>query len=180
VSATKHHQCLFCLIECLLGSRSGRQRICPRRDLFLDHRRRRAPETRRHYRHWFTEWRDWRIAHTLQDEIAGVQISDFRLFIRYLEDEHIPHGGNPHRRPANRRGLMPASVAAAHRTLCSFWIFLDNEELLTARQARFFTNNRIPAPEAGHRLALPRNFAPQQWWTDDNRQRAVSDQATCE
>jgi site-specific recombinase XerD len=54
---------------------------------------------------------------------------------------------------------MPATVAAAHRTLRSFWIFLDNEELLTARQARFFTNNRIPAPEV---VESPRPYCDEQ------------------
>jgi site-specific recombinase XerD len=115
--------------------------------LFLDHRRHRDRETRRQYRYWLTFWRDWRITRQLQDDIAAIEIDDFRLFLRYLEDEHIPHGSNPYRPPVNRRGLMPASIAAARRTLRTFWIFLDYEELLTPRQARFFGNNRIPAPE---------------------------------
>jgi site-specific recombinase XerD len=54
---------------------------------------------------------------------------------------------------------MPASVAAAHRTLRSFWIFLDNEELLTPQQARFFTNNRIPVPEV---VESPRPYCDEQ------------------
>ncbi len=95
----------------------------------MDHRRRRAIGTKQHYQYWLTEWRDWRTAHVLSNEIAAVQIEDFRGFIRYLEDEHIPHSRNPHRPAVNRHGLMPASVNAAYRTLRSFWIFLDNEEL---------------------------------------------------
>jgi site-specific recombinase XerD len=127
--------------------------------LFMDHRRRRTIETRQHYQHWLTEWRDWRIAHTLPNEIVAVQIEDFRGFVRYLEDEHIPHSSNPHRPPVNRHGLMPASVGAAYRTLRSFWIFLDNEELLTPQQARFFTNNRIPVPEV---IESPRPYCDEQ------------------
>ncbi len=100
--------------------------------LFMDHRRRRAIGTKQHYQYWLTEWRDWRTARVLPNEIATVQIDDFRGFIRYLEDEHIPHIRNPHRPAVNRQGLMPASVNAAYRTLRSFWIFLDNEELLTS------------------------------------------------
>ena len=94
--------------------------------LFMDHRRRRTIETRRQYQHWLTLWRDWRDTHILPSDIAAVRIEDFRDFLRYLEHEHIPHGDNPRRPPLNRRGLMPASVAAAHRTLRGFWIFLDN------------------------------------------------------
>src|SRR6185436_11445112 len=41
----------------------------------------------------------------------------------------------------------------------SFWIFLDNEELLTSRQARFFKNNRISIPEV---VETPRPFCDPQ------------------
>jgi site-specific recombinase XerD len=122
---------------------------------FMDHRRSRALGTRRHYQYWLTEWRDWRTAHDLPYEIAAVEIDDFRGFLRYLEDEHIPHSDNPYRPAENRCGLMPASIGAAYRTLRSFWYFLDHEELLTSRQARFFKNNRIPIPEV---IEAPRPY----------------------
>jgi len=127
--------------------------------MFLDHRRRRCVETRRHYQRWLTEWRDWRTRRNLIDDVAAVEIGDFRDFLKYLEEEHIPHIRNPRRPALKQCGLQPASVAAARRTLRSFWIFLENEELLTARQARFFGNNRIPAPEV---VESPRRYCDEQ------------------
>jgi len=72
--------------------------------LFLDHRRRRTPGTRQHYRRWLMEWRDWRAARDLPEDLPAVEIDDFRLFLRYLEDEHIPHIRNPRRPAMSRRG----------------------------------------------------------------------------
>lgn len=115
-------------------------------EAFLDHRRQRSAGTRRQYRHWLESWRDWRAARDLGSEISDVTIEDFRAYLRYLEDEHIAHADNPHRNAATRPGLAPASIAAARRTLRAFWNYLDGEELLSDRQARFFRNNRIPAP----------------------------------
>ncbi|MEN9937238.1 MAG: Tyrosine recombinase XerD [Chloroflexota bacterium] len=115
--------------------------------MFLDHRRRRTLATRRQYRRWLLTWFDWLTRQGKPNELAPIEIGDFRDFLTYLEDEHVPHGRNPRRPAAPRPGLQPASVAAARRTLRAFWKYLDNEELLTPRQSRFFGNNRIPMPE---------------------------------
>lgn len=114
-------------------------------EAFLDHRRHRSAGTRRQYRHWLEHWRDWRAGHSTGSEVQDVVIDDIRDYLRYLEEEHIAHAENS-RRPAAQRGLAPASIAAARRTLRAFWNYLDGEELLSDRQARFFRNNRIPAP----------------------------------
>jgi hypothetical protein len=116
-------------------------------ELFLDHRRHRSPGTRLQYRRWLTHWRAWCRCHERPNDLASVDIADIRDYLKYLETEHVPYSTGTQRPPMQRRGLMPASVVAARRTLRALWIFLNNEELLTDRQARFFGNNRIPAPE---------------------------------
>jgi site-specific recombinase XerD len=116
-------------------------------DLFLDHRRRRTVGTRSQYRRWLVTWLTWLNRQGRPSDIASIEIADFRNFLTYLEQEHIPHGENPRRPALSRQGLQPATIAAARRTRRAFWRFLDNEELLTPRQSRFFGNNRIPLPE---------------------------------
>lgn len=116
-------------------------------ELFLDHRRRRTLETRRQYRRWLTDWSSWRQRQPDAGEtIADVIIDDFRGYLRHLEVAKRPFEDHPHPHKTDQVGLKPASIAAARRTLQAFWRFLDGEELLTPSQARFFLNDRIPAP----------------------------------
>ena len=118
-------------------------------ELFLEHRRLRdlSPATLGIYRYWLELWFEWRAKHGNPLEVGGVGIEELRTFFAYLKDEHVPHQGNTHRPAVDRHGLAPASIEGCYRVLRAFWTFLDEEEELTPRQARFFARGRIPRPQ---------------------------------
>lgn len=116
---------------------------------FLEHRRLRglAPASLDLYRRWLTFWSRWRADRDLPPEVGGVGIEELRAFFAYLRDEHVPHLSNSHRPAADRVGLSPSSIEGCYRTLRALWRFLDDEEVLTPAQARYFTRDRIPRPQ---------------------------------
>lgn len=118
-------------------------------EAFLDHRRlrpvsRRTLET---YRYWFSLWQNWRREHGYAPELAAVRIEELRGFLTYLHYEHVPHSRNPRRPAAQRRGMSDSALRSAWSLLRSLWIFLANDEQLSAEQQRYFVGDRIPRPE---------------------------------
>jgi site-specific recombinase XerD len=90
-------------------------------------------------------WLRWRDAAGYGALLSEVAIEEFRALMIYLKDEHVPHGTNT-KRPATAPHLKPSSIDGIYRNVRTFWNFLDADELLSDRQARFFLHKRIARP----------------------------------
>jgi len=118
-------------------------------DQFLDHRRLRGvrPGSIDLYQRILLAWRDWRHAEGLSAQMRRITIDELRRYLRYLAEEHVPHGTNPHRPADPTRGLSPATRDTVWRTLRAFWRFAAGEGMLTVAQQQFFANGRLPRPQ---------------------------------
>jgi site-specific recombinase XerD len=116
--------------------------------VFLHHRQGEQLEvsTVTSYHRWLTRWLHWRQQRGTADQVSQVTIDEVRAFFRYLQDEHVPHQGNPHRPAAETVGLAPNSIASGYRVLRAFWNFLEANGHLHDRQHTFFQRNRVPRP----------------------------------
>lgn len=115
-------------------------------DRFLQQRRVSvSPHTIERYRSSLKNWLRWREAAGYPALLSEVVIEEFRAFMIYLKDEHVPHGTNPTRK-ATRPHLKPSSIDGHYRNIRTFWYFCDSDELLSDRQARFFLYKRIARP----------------------------------
>jgi len=116
-------------------------------DRFLEQRRVSvSANTIARYRSDLRTWLNWREAAGYSALLAEVVIDEFRAFMVYLKDEHVPHGTNKKRRATDPH-LAPASIDGIYRNVRTFWNFLDADELLSDRQARFFLHKRIARPK---------------------------------
>lgn len=116
---------------------------------FLQHRRLRgvSPGSLELYARWLRMWQAWRVEQDLPPEIAAVTIDELRAFFDYLQHNHVPRRIKSHRTAAPHRGLAPATRDSIWRVLAMFWRYLDEEDELTVKQARFFHAGRIPRPQ---------------------------------
>ncbi|NOK64248.1 MAG: hypothetical protein GFH27_549323n13 [Chloroflexi bacterium AL-W] len=121
-------------------------------DAFLLHRRLKgcSADTRNLYRRRLHFWQQWHTTRYATECIDLISIDHLRTFFVYLTDEHVAHQNNPYR-PATGKRLTPASVDSFYRILRAFWRFLDDENLLTNTQVRFFERGRIPRPQIPER-----------------------------
>jgi integrase/recombinase XerD len=115
---------------------------------FLNHRKLRgvSPSTLSAYEKQIRFWQQWCLEHYESTSLEAIQIKHFRDFLLYLKEEHVPHGQNRNRRAADKKGMSPATIESFYKTLRSFWVYLEGEDLLSFEQTRFFTNGRIPRP----------------------------------
>jgi site-specific recombinase XerD len=114
-------------------------------DRFEEHRRPRVTDgTLRTYRNRLTVWLTWREQRGYSPILREIPIEEFRAFLVYLTEEHIAYQSTPTRRRPKR--LEPASIDGTYRVLQTFWNFLDQDDLLTDAQARFFQGDRLSRP----------------------------------
>lgn len=101
-------------------------------DAFLTHRRNKnvSPATLALYTRLLNRWQVWRSDQGLSELLADVALTDFTGFLGALLTE----------------GKAPNTIDSYRRTLRAWWRFLAGEGLLSAAQAQFWANDRIPRP----------------------------------
>lgn len=104
-----------------------------------------SPHTLRLYQRRLQFWLTWRSERDLGPALQDVTVDELRCYILYLKQEHVPHATNP-RRPASGEQMRVSSVQSDWRILRTFWNYLASEGYLTANQANFFKQQRIPCP----------------------------------
>jgi len=113
---------------------------------FLQHRTLKGctDETIANYTRWLRDWQTWRTTRFPDGDLHAIGIDQFRLFLLYLRQEHIPHQNNPCRPAAATVGMDAASIQSYYRVLRAFWRFCAQEGWLTVAQGDYFVNERIP------------------------------------
>lgn len=105
-----------------------------------------SKQTIKRYRADLQIWLRWRERTGYPALLSEVVIDEFRAYMLYLQEEHVPHGRNPNRRSTDAH-LKPSTINSHYRTVYTFWNFCDADELLSDRQARFFLFKRIARPK---------------------------------
>jgi site-specific recombinase XerD len=100
--------------------------------LFIQHRTPNVTEkTVGLYYYYFQNWQNWRASEHLGEQVQDIVVGEFRAFMVYLKEQ---------------RNWDASSIDRIWSMLRAFWNFLNRDDKLTEKQARFFQGDRVPRP----------------------------------